>query len=94
MTYRKDPSASLDYLFQWGDYLAGGETISSYAITADDGITIDSDSIDGSDITVWVSGGLAGFVYTVTCEIVTDLGVSPAKSRTDQRSVRIVVADQ
>ncbi len=80
----KDPDDVLDYTFDFAadtnntgdsDWLdtANSETISSYAITAQSGITVDSDSRTDSNtsVTVWLSGGTAGSTYTVACKIVT-----------------------
>lgn len=88
-TFPKDPSSVLDYSFNWvGDedhesYLEDSETISSYTMTADAGITKDSDSEDAGIVTVWLSGGTAGTAYNVACKITTSMG------RTEERSVLI-----
>lgn len=79
----KDPDAVLDYAFDWSDWLATGETISSHTITAETGITKDSDSESSGVVTVWLSGGTAGNEYDVACEIVT------SASRTDERTIII-----
>lgn len=88
----KDPDAILDYKFDWkastngsgdSDWLSSGETISTYTITAQSGITVDSDSLTDANtsVTVWLSGGTAGTRYTVACKIVTSAG------RTDERTM-------
>jgi hypothetical protein len=90
-TALKDPDAVLDYKFDWDtNYLEDGETISSHAIAATSGITVDSSSITDANrtVTVWLSGGTAGNEYTVSCEIVTSL------SRTDERSMYIKVEER
>ena len=92
--FQKDPSAVLDYEFDWTGYLQAGETITAHAVTGSDGITVDSYSIEAGVVTAWISGGTAGRVYTVTCQITTDLGTSPITSRTDERSMEIIVVDQ
>lgn len=79
-TFRKDPDATLDYAFDWTDWLDDGETISNYTVTAPTGLTKDSDSRDGPVVTVWLSGGTAGVSYTVTNHVVTSEG------REDDRS--------
>ncbi len=94
----KDPDARLDYKFDWApltnnrknalsDWLQTGETISSYAIGVDAGITVDSDSKDDSDtsVVVWLSGGDAGVDYDVSCKITTSDG------RIDERTMTIKV---
>jgi len=100
-TFIKDPDAVLDYKFDWkaltngadgatSDWLASGETISSYTITASAGITVDSDSQTDTNtsVTVWLSGGTAGNDYTVACKIVTSVG------RTDERTITISVINK
>lgn len=81
--FEKDPSAVLDYAFDWSDWLESGETISSHTITVDTGLTKDSDSESSGVVTVWLSGGTHGIDYIVACEI------STSYSRTDERSVNI-----
>lgn len=97
--YLKDPSAVLDWRFDWnalangyGDsnWLVSGETITSYTITADSGITVDSDELvsDDTAIVVWLSGGTVGTSYDVVCHIVTSAG------REDDRTITIKVMDR
>ena len=97
--FQKDPNAVLDYKFDWAaqtngsgssDWLANGETIASYTVTAETGLTKVSDSVTDSNtsVTVWLSGGTADTVYDVTCHIVTSAG------REDDRTMKIVVRQQ
>ena len=86
--FTKDPDAVLDYKFDWSDWLASNEAISSYTITVASGLTKDSDTESGGVVMVWLSGGTAGTTYTVACKIVTDGG------RTDERTVEIRVASR
>lgn len=90
--FTKDPDAVLDYAFDWTDWLdtdsSPAETISSHTITVDTGITKDSDSEASGVVTAWLSGGTAGNIYTVSCEIVT------SHSRTEERSFEIVVMER
>lgn len=87
-TYLKDPDAVLDFGFDWSDWLETGETISDYTITAETGITVDSDSEADGIVTVWLSGGTAGGNYPVACKIVT------SASRTDERTMVIRVQNR
>jgi len=93
-TFIKDPDALLDYKFDWkaltngsgtSDWLATAETISSFTIDADTGITVSSSAKSDGDtsVTVWLSGGTAGTDYSVRCEITTSL------SRKDERTMTI-----
>ena len=85
----KDPSAVLDYVFDWKEeWLATGETIDNYTITADTGITVDSSTEDAGKVTVWLSGGTAGINYKVACLITTTAG------RTDERTIWIKVVER
>ena len=92
----KDPSAVLDYVFDWTEWLATGETIAVdsetgeklITITADTGITVDSWTEDDGKVTVWLSGGTAGINYKVACKITTTVG------RTDERTLWIKVVER
>ena len=98
-SYTKDPSAVLDYKFDWkaltngsgtSDWLAAAETISTKTVTVSNGLTKDSDTLTDTNtsVTVWLSGGTAGSDYTVTCKIVTSAG------RTDERTIIINCRDR
>ena len=84
----KDPSAVLDYAFDWTKWLATGETITDHTITADTGIVVDSSTENAGIVTVWLSGGEAGTNYRVACKIVTSAG------RTDERTIWIKVTNR
>ncbi len=92
----KDPSAVLDYVFDWTEWLATVETIAVdsetgeklITITADTGITVDSWTEDDGKVTVWLSGGTAGQNYKVACKITTSAG------RTDERTLWIRVVER
>ena len=95
----KDPDAKLDYKFDWAaktngngqtDWLSSGETITSYTITADSGITVESSILSDSNtsVVVWVSGGTEAERYKITCRINTSLG------RTDDRTAIIPIAQR
>ena len=96
---RKDPDAVLDYKFDWkaltngsgnSDWLASGETISTYEVTVDTGITKDSAAKADTDtsIVIWLSGGTDEVDYEVTVHIVT------SASREDDRTARIPVRER
>ena len=84
----KDPSAVLDYVFDWTEWLATGETITDHTITADTGITADSSTESDGKVTVWLSGGTVGINYKVACLVETSAG------RTDERTIWIKVVDR
>ena len=84
----KDPSAVLDYVFDWTEWLATVETITNHTITADTGITVDSSTESDGKVIVWLSGGTAGQNYKVACKITTSAG------RTDERTIWIKVVER
>ena len=90
--FLKDPSAVLDYGFDWAElgWLAVGETItvSTWAITEQSGespvlLVKDSDTHDTTTTTVWLSAGTSGKTYTVTNHITT------SAARQDDRSITV-----
>jgi hypothetical protein len=85
-SFRKDPQAVKDYEFNWSDWL-GGDTIASHTVTASTGLTVDSSSATSTTVTVWVSGGVVGATYAVTCHIVTTAG------REDDRTMTFVIEE-
>ena len=87
-SFIKDPDAVLDFAFDWSSWLAESETINTYTVTVESGLTKDSDSQANGKVTVWLSGGTAGNWYTVACRIVT------SASRTDERTMRIRVEER
>lgn len=85
----KDPNATLDFGFDWSQWLDSGETILAYVITPEDGITklSDGSTVSGSVI-VWLSSGSAGERYSVACKITT------SGSRIDERTIKIDVRNR
>ena len=84
----KNPSAVLDYAFDWTGWLAAGETITDHTITADTGLVVDSSTENNGKVTVWLSEGTAGVNYKVACLITTSAG------RTDERTIWIKVTNR
>lgn len=76
----KYPSAVVDWVFDWSAWL-GTDTIASYAVTAESGLTIDSDSNTSTTVQVIISGGSLSETYYLDCEITTAAGI------TDKRRV-------
>lgn len=87
-TFIKDPSAVLDYAFDWSDWLASGETIATHTITVDKGLTKDSSTESDGKVTVWLSGGTVGEWYKIACLITTSAG------RTDERTISIQIQER
>ncbi len=90
----KDPGSTsrtvlIDYVIDWSDYMASGETISTSTFYADStGITIDSMSATTDTATVWLQGGVRGEVYRITNRISTN------QSRADERHLVVRVEDR
>lgn len=84
----KDPSDVIDYIVDWTQLLQS-DTISTAAVVGTN-ITIDSSSISGNTVTIFVSGGTNGNTGTVKMTIVTN----NATPRTFERSFRIRVEDK
>jgi hypothetical protein len=83
----KDPSAVLDYAWDWATWL-GVDTIAESTVTAGSGLTLDSSSNTTTKVTAWLSGGTAGVEYDVTCRVVT------AGGRTDERTIAVRVEER
>ena len=92
--FTKPPAGRLPYGIDWKDNLAPGETItkSVWNITPPPGFTVLGTYIVGAQCVIWVEGGSAGCVYTLTNTIETTLcDPSTGKPRVDERSIRIFV---
>lgn len=83
----KDPAEVLDYQVDWDGVNSWlqGDTITSATWTVPAGLTQVSDSRTATTATVWLSGGVVGSRYTVSCAITT------AGGRTGKRSFTVVV---
>ena len=86
--FMKDPSAILDWVFDWSAWLGAGETITSHTIVAATGIVKDSSTEAAGKVTVWISSGTTGTTYKCACKIATSAG------RTDERTIWIQVQDR
>ncbi len=85
----KDPADVLDYQFDVSAALVGNasDAIASVAavVTPAGGLAVDSTAVDGAVAVLWLSGGVAGTVYTVQIDVTTVSG------RTVSRSVLLPV---
>lgn len=86
--YIKDPGATLDYSFDWTDWLGTGETITATSWTGDAGITLGAQTFSAYTSTCRISGGTAGSNYTATCQITTSTG------EIDRRSLQLKVQNR
>lgn len=83
---RKDPSAVVDFTWDWAPWLVGGDTIASHTVTVPAGITKTDETLSGGKVSAWIAGGTVGVRYPMVCRVVTTGG------RTDERTrwLRIV----
>ncbi|MFJ5231037.1 hypothetical protein ACIQBJ_14220 [Kitasatospora sp. NPDC088391] len=96
----KDPDAILDWIWDWSDWLASGETIATSTFITSAGITVPArvplpggGTVPGASnttttATVWWSGGSPSQPYLITNRITTSAG------RTDDRSITVRVIDR
>lgn len=89
-SYIKDPTARLDYTWDWSKWLADvGDTISTATVTLPDGLTaVQGPVVDSLFVTQVVEGGVLGSVYAMVCQITTAGGLI------DQRSIYLTISDR
>lgn len=75
--FLKQPAENKDYQFDWDAFLdpTSGDTIGSAVVTATpSGITLGSQTINPTNVTQFISGGVDGTDYKITCKITTAQG--------------------
>jgi hypothetical protein len=82
----KDPDSVLDYVIDWSDWLAEGETLTASDWTMEGDAVAGTDTFTDATATLWVSGGTTTF--RITSAITTDSFPVP---RQDQRTLIIKV---
>jgi hypothetical protein len=100
-TVSQDPSAKKFYTFDWTDWLESGVEIDDYTLSvseftgdpsplvvAEDTIVNGEGGATNAGVTLQLSGGKLGKVYTVTCHIVTN----EAAAQEDDRSFKVRIA--
>ena len=89
--FAKDPSSTLDYSFDWTNWLAPGEAILSGSWTiapSDAGVPVlAAETLTGAITAVNVGGGAVNSRYRLSCQITTDSG------RTVERSTALRVME-
>jgi hypothetical protein len=92
MAFDKDPDSTLDYFFDWTEWLGPTDTIINHSIDIVPllGVELDSSSVsqDGKQVVVWLVGGDENTAVDVTCHIVTQEG------REDDRTMSIWVKER
>jgi hypothetical protein len=105
-TLEKHPDEKLDYLVDWSDELATGETIATSAWDVPAGLTGSDETNDDTSTLIFLAGGTAGTEYLVTNTITTSRGVinehyltihvgvrSTYDPDTDVGKVRLLISD-
>jgi len=87
LEFRKDPADVIDFPLNFTPLLQG-DTINT-AVVEGENITIDSTTIVGNKVTVFVSGGSDGGVGKVTTTIVTN----NSTPRTFKRMFKVIIVD-
>lgn len=67
-----DPDARKDYTFDFSDWLVNDRAIVAHEIIAPESVTIDQDTREDAEITLWVSGVPDGETVTVTVRVELD----------------------
>lgn len=83
-TFRKSPTAKLDYRIDWSSAL-GSDTIATSAWNVPAGLTGSGSANTTVTSTIFLEGGTSGKRYLVTCTITT------AGGRTDTRTIQIEI---
>lgn len=71
----KTPAATLDFVQDWSNWLASGDTIASSVWTLETGLTLDSEANTNTTATGVISGGAVGKVYKVENTVTTANGL-------------------
>lgn len=89
-SYVKDPTARLDYTWDWTKWLADiDDTISTATVTLPEGLTAaEATVVDGPFVTQMVEGGDLESVYRMICQIATAGGLI------DERSIYLTIIDR
>lgn len=87
-TFLKQPADNLDYDFDFSQWLAVGDTISSSVVVAEAGITLGTKIQTETNVKQFVSGGVDGEDYKVSTTITTANGADK------QVDIRIAVREE
>jgi len=85
----KDPDDIRWFEFDWSQFLAAGETITSYAVTCDSNLTKVADTSTTSTVLIQVSGGTAGSQSLITCQVDTSNATGQHNQYETQKYVAI-----
>lgn len=80
----RDDSSVLDYMFDWTSWLTSDDVLTDASVGST-GLFIQKVERYASQVIAWISGGVAGTDYDVTCRVYSSTG------RTDERTAKIKV---
>jgi len=89
MMWVKDPLDIRWFEFDWSQFLAAGETISSYTITCDSNLTKVAQIATGTAVSIQVSGGVAGTQSVISCQVDTSVAGNQENQYETQKVVAI-----
>lgn len=74
--FQKQPADQLDYDLDFSDWLTDEDTITGAVATSSvpEELIVQSVSISGSVVKIWIAGGVSGATYKITATITTSLG--------------------
>lgn len=81
--FQKDPEATLDYQWDWTEWLSGDSIVSSSVSSSD--LVVGDVWDDGLVVTAMLGGGVVGVTAMAKCVVETAFG------RVDERSLRIEI---
>jgi len=78
VTFKKTPAENLDYVFDFSNELAAGETLVSHSATfydsGDGALSIVSESLVSDSLTITVSGGTVNDTYILSVTATSSAG--------------------
>ena len=74
--FQKQPADKLDYDLDFSDWMATDDTLTGAVATSSvpDELIIESVTISGQTVKVWISGGTSGTTYKVTATVTSSQG--------------------
>ena len=86
----KDAQATLDYTWDWTDYLTAiGDVIQTATVTSNGGVSVATQSVvSGTKVVAFIAGGTVGKQHSATCTINTVGG------RVDERTIFFNIIDK
>ena len=89
-SFIKDPSARLEYTWDWGPWLADvNDTIASATVTVPVGLTAAAEAVVGATaVTQRVEGGTVDAAYRMVCQITTVGGLI------DERHIDLTISER